>query len=168
MYWFTADEHYGHANILKYCVRPWDSLKDMEKGLIANHNEVVKRKDIVVHVGDFCMRNRKYAENIIKQLKGTHIFVKGSHDWWLKGSSYGEKYLREITVEKQVIVCCHYAMRVWPKSHHYSWQVYGHSHGRLDPMGMQHDVGVDNNKFYPISFEKLNYFMDFKYREDLE
>jgi calcineurin-like phosphoesterase family protein len=40
-------------------------------------------------------------------------------------------------------------MRVWPRSHHNSWQLYGHSHGKLLPIGKQWDIGVDNNDFYP-------------------
>jgi calcineurin-like phosphoesterase family protein len=46
-------------------------------------------------------------------------------------------------------------MRVWPRSHYNSWQLYGHSHGRLEPVGKQWDVGVDNNNFYPVSFDQL-------------
>jgi len=37
--------------------------------------------------------------------------------------------------------------------------VYGHSHGRLVPDGKQWDVGVDNNDYLPVSFEKLQEIM---------
>jgi calcineurin-like phosphoesterase family protein len=36
-----------------------------------------------------------------------------------------------------------------------SWQLYGHSHGKLAPIGKQWDIGVDNNNFYPVSFNKI-------------
>ena len=32
---------------------------------------------------------------------------------------------------EQDIVLCHYAMRVWQKSHYGAWMLYGHSHGTL-------------------------------------
>ena len=50
-------------------------------------------------------------------------------------------------------------MRVWPRSHYNSWMLYGHSHGMLDPIGKQHDVGVDNNEFYPVSLEQIREIM---------
>jgi calcineurin-like phosphoesterase family protein len=46
-------------------------------------------------------------------------------------------------------------MRVWNKSHLNSWQLYGHSHGDLDPIGKQYDVGVDSNDFKPLSYEEI-------------
>jgi len=46
-------------------------------------------------------------------------------------------------------------MRVWNKSHYNTWQLYGHSHGKLAPVGKQYDVGIDNNDFAPISIEDL-------------
>ena len=33
----------------------------------------------------------------------------------------------------QLVVLCHYAMRVWDRSHYGSWHLYGHSHGNLPP-----------------------------------
>jgi len=48
-------------------------------------------------------------------------------------------------------------MLVWDKSHFNSWQLFGHSHGMLSlaGLGKQFDVGVDNNDFYPVSFDQL-------------
>lgn len=28
-------------------------------------------------------------------------------------------------------------------------------YGRLQPVGKQHDIGVDNNTFYPVSAERI-------------
>ena len=51
-------------------------------------------------------------------------------------------------------------MRVWNKSHYGSWELYGHSHGTLEPIGKQLDVGVDTNNFYPYSFEDIKKRLD--------
>jgi len=153
MYFFTADEHYAHSNIIKYCDRPFKYIDEMDAALIRNHNEVVRGEDTTIHAGDFCFTKdfdtvqRKY----IDKLNGAHIFLVGSHDYWLKGKNYNQIY--EKRIDKQLVVVCHYAMRVWPASHYNSWLLYGHSHGNLAPMGKQHDVGVDNNNFYPVSFD---------------
>jgi calcineurin-like phosphoesterase family protein len=156
MYWFTADEHFSHGNIIQYCNRPFNSVYEMNETLIRNHNEVVKSDDIVIHGGDFSFVNRyELANKIIERLNGSlHIFLKGSHDKWLKVNAHD---MWERNIDGQVVVVCHYAMLVWPKSHYGSWQLYGHSHGKLDIpiMGKQYDIGVDNNNFYPVSFDKI-------------
>lgn len=157
MYFFTADEHYGHSNILKYSNRPFDSIKEMNSELIKRHNEVVSKNDIVIHAGDFTLKDSKYAWSIIDQLNGTNIFIKGSHDRWL--NNVPTSHIYEKRIQDIHIVVCHYAMRVWPRSHYNSWQLYGHSHGRLGPIGKQYDVGVDNNSYYPISFDHLQDIM---------
>lgn len=160
-YFFTADQHYGHKNIIKYCNRPFSSVEEMDDALIQNHNKVVGLHDIVVHAGDFTLGNRDIATKYINRLNGFHKFVRGSHDYWMN-----PEYLdiSELKIQGQYIVVCHYSMRVWPRSHYGSWQLYGHSHGKLPPVGKQHDVGVDNNNFSPVSFDELVEIM--KNRED--
>jgi len=89
-HWFTADMHLGHANIIKYCDRPFSSLEEMNRILIRNWNARVKPEDIVFHIGDFCFKNTpggKKGEGVPisardweKQLNGKIIHIKGNHD----------------------------------------------------------------------------------------
>ncbi len=51
--WFTADTHFGHTNVIRYCARPFDSVQAMDETLIENWNQVVRPKDTVYHLGDF-------------------------------------------------------------------------------------------------------------------
>jgi calcineurin-like phosphoesterase family protein len=156
VHFFTADEHYGHKNILRYCRRPFASAEEMGQELIRRHNEVVGADDTVIHAGDFTLLKKTEAEKYLRQLRGHHCFLRGSHDRWLGKAAPA---MLELTIEGQCIVVCHYAMRVWPRSHYNSWQLFGHSHGKLDPVGKQWDIGVDNNNFYPVSFEQLRAIM---------
>ena len=149
---FTADEHYGHTNIIRYCNRPFASAEVMDTEIIGRHNEFVGSQDEVIHAGDFTLAKRSIAEKYIKRLNGTHIFLKGSHNCWLKKSI---AMIWERDIQGFYVVVCHFAMRVWPRSHYNSWQLYGHSHGKLPPIGKQWDVGVDNKDFYPVSFDKI-------------
>ena len=154
MHFFTADQHYGHKRIIEpdYCDRPFESIEEMDEALIANHNAVVKPGDIVFHVGDFALVPRARVQGYIDQLNGNHVFIRGSHDRWLQKSA---PYIVELKIEGQQLVLCHYAMRTWRWSHYNSWQLYGHSHGKLEPIGKQWDIGVDNNYFYPVSFDQI-------------
>ena len=155
MFFFTSDEHFGHTNVLKFCHRPFKDIYEMDQEIIKRHNDIVSDDDIIIHAGDFAFRNRISAHNYIESLKGNNIFLKGSHDKWNKTGSY----IWEGMIEGQYVVVCHYAMLTWPRSHYGSWQLFGHSHGNLPPekynVEKQYDIGVDNNNFYPVSFEKL-------------
>jgi len=159
MNFYTADEHYGHSNVIKpdYSNRPFDNIDEMNHALIVNHNSIVTSKDTTYHIGDFTLRARSFAEHIISQLNGNHIFVLGSHDYWLKKKSH---YIMEHKFQNAYIIMCHYKMTVWPRSHYNSWLLYGHSHGKLLPTGKQLDVGVDNNNYFPFSFSAVKEHME--------
>ncbi len=150
MYFFTADQHYGHKNIIKYCERPFADVDEMDSTIRQRHNSLVTDDDTVVHVGDLAFA-KKRPQQLIDTLKGKHVFIKGSHDKWLHGSPP----IWETEIAGHSIVVCHYAMRTWPRSHYGTWHVFGHSHGRLPDQGLSYDVGVDVNGFYPVSFTRL-------------
>lgn len=106
--WWTADLHLGHANIVKYCRRPfinhekyidqygsWKSaeLKDdaanrNNERLIAAMNSRIKPGDTVMHVGDFCCKGGERGVSGTKTkangweciLNGKWIFILGNHD----------------------------------------------------------------------------------------
>ena len=156
MIFFTSDQHYSHHNVIKYCDRPFQNTDAMNHALISNHNEVVTPQDHTVHVGDFTLKNTPFAQSIIRQLNGSHTFLLGSHDYWMKKKGL---QIWEKKVEASYIVACHYALHTWPRSHFNSWHVFGHSHGNLDLPGKRYDVGVDNNAFYPVSYSSLKEIM---------
>ena len=165
MFWFTSDEHYGHRNIIKYSNRPFSSIEEMDSTLISNNNSVVGKNDTVVHAGDFSLiRNPNIVyKKYVSRLVGNHIFLKGSHDYWLKKNKTIIQ-IWERNINGHYVVVCHYAMRVWARSHYNSWQLYGHSHNKLDTVGKQYDIGVDNNHHYlfPISFDQIVKIMKYK------
>lgn len=77
-----GDTHFGHANIIKYCNRPFASVEEMDAALIKNWNETVSNDDIVIHVGDVGFGSKEYIGSIIKQLHGKKILIMGNHDNW--------------------------------------------------------------------------------------
>jgi len=161
MKFFIADTHFNHKNIIKYCNRPFGSVEEMNRALIKNWNNVVGPNDTVYHLGDFGFGD---IERIRCLLNGKIVLIIGSHDKAAKRLPHlwAEPLtpLLEITVYKQHIVLCHYAMRVWPRSHYNSWHLYGHSHGWLPGVGKAFDVGVDRCNFRPLSFCEIKGIMD--------
>jgi len=151
MTWITADTHFGHKNIVKYCNRPFSTIEQMNKTLIDNWNSRVSKKDTVYFLGDFCFGK---PEQYIAELNGNIIFIKGSHDSKIKAP-----YIIPLRIildgDDKLIVLCHYAMRSWEKSHYGSWHLFGHHHGNLPPYGLSFDVGVDCWDYYPISLDEV-------------
>jgi calcineurin-like phosphoesterase family protein len=104
-HFITADLHFGHGNILKYCHRiQWmtpeeiqmlddglnfkvsrQSVEAMNSGLISEINRLVGPEDVLWFLGDFCFASEKYylndAWNYRKQINCQNIhFFWGNHD----------------------------------------------------------------------------------------
>jgi len=154
---FTSDTHFGHNNIIKLSNRPFSSVEEMNEGLIERWNDVVGAEDIVYHLGDFSLKNPK---QYVERLNGKINLVFGNHDKDSRKKTdlfENSSEISEIEVGGQMIVLCHYAMKVWNKSHYGSWHLYGHSHGSLpdDVNSLSFDVGVDCWNYRPISFDEV-------------
>lgn len=160
-YFFSADYHLGHKNIMKYCNRPFDSVEEMDETIINSHNKIIGKNDIFIHAGDFCLFKSydRVNKQYIQRLNGKHMFLMGSHDEWLSKLNYQDIWKRGIG--SHYIVVCHYLMRVWPLSHYGSWHLYGHSHGNAQFLeeGKQLDIGWDL-WYKPLSIEEIKVEMD--------
>lgn len=80
MIYFTADTHFYHSNILKYCGRPFKNVEEMNETIINNWNSVVSYNDTIYHLGDFSLSSVTCREDIKNRLKGNIVFIKGNHD----------------------------------------------------------------------------------------
>lgn len=170
MIWFTADTHFGHTNIIRHCRRPFANVDEMNQALIANINARVKPDDTLYHLGDFAFRGTKpaYYRNQIRCRR--LILILGNHDPQTAAGSPKPEFaahfsevhpLLRIRVAvngaSQIIILCHYAMRVWDRAHYGAWHLFGHSHGSLpdDAYARSWDVGVDRNAFQPLSLYEI-------------
>lgn len=169
MIWFTADPHFGHANIIKYCNRPFADVDEMDDALIRNWNSCVKKDEHVYVLGDFSFAP---PQNYFPLLNGHKHLIIGNHDQKrvkaLEKLFVWCKYYHELRHLKQHIVLMHYGMRVWNRHHHGSWHLYGHSHGTLPSHGLSIDVGVDAHNYYPVSFSEVSGIMAARKREIID
>jgi calcineurin-like phosphoesterase family protein len=147
----------------------------MNSKIIENHNSLVKPDDICFFLGDFCFGDLSQWEYYRNQLNGNITLIKGNHDKIQNGQvahlfdgvydylelKVNDKDARDDT---QLIVLCHYAFRVWNKSHHGAWHLYGHSHGTLpdDPNSQSFDCGVDCHNYKPLSYQEVKNIMKTK------
>jgi calcineurin-like phosphoesterase family protein len=172
---FTSDTHFGHANIIEYCKRPYASVEEMNQTLIERWNDRVTESDVIWHLGDFAFMKQSQIIDIVMQLRGQKFLLLGNHDekrigrapHQYEGADLFEEVhtgIVEAKFEGQRIVLCHYALRVWNRSHHGAWHLYGHSHGSLpdDPHAFSMDVGVDPNGYAPVSMDQVRSHMERK------
>jgi calcineurin-like phosphoesterase family protein len=165
MDWFTSDFHLSHKNIITYCDRPFANVEEMDKVILENLSNKVKDEDRLFYLGDLTFKS-EVAEKFFHQFRRLEIhYIIGNHEnatllEIAKKHCASVSHILDIIINDVPITLCHYAMRVWNKSHLNAWQLYGHSHSRLEPIGKQYDVGVDNNAFKPLSFTDLLEIME--------
>jgi calcineurin-like phosphoesterase family protein len=181
MIWFTSDQHFGHANIIKYCNRPFESVEDMNDQLVRRHNLLVEPTDEVYHLGDFSMHPRELAR--LKDMNGRHNLIPGNHDrchpvhknWHDKLKLYLDSGFQSIYVEDQIImtdspfevVTLHHLP--YTGDHHDTeeryksfrpvdyggWLLHGHVHTTWKVKDKMINVGVDQWGYAPISILQI-------------
>ena len=157
---FTSDTHFGHANIIQYCNRPFKDVEEMDAVLIDNWNEAVTPDQVVFHLGDFTFHGKRNVPNLLNRLNGRVILIQGNHDKPSTLQHFKDVHdIAEVKIKdrEQLIVMCHYALRRWNHSFRGAWHIYGHSHGTLDTDWYKKtcDIGVDSWGYKPVSFHQL-------------
>lgn len=153
----TADTHLDHKNIIGYCDRPYDTITEMNEDLVKRWNNVVKKDDLVYHLGDFAWRNHAYW---LDRLNGKKILIMGNHDNMnvaSKNKFQSMHHLLSCKIEGQDVTLCHYPMCTWNKIWYDAWHFYGHVHGTKIEREDLHafDVGVDSWNYQPVPWEVI-------------
>lgn len=171
MIYYTSDLHFGHANIMKHCRRPFSCVEEMDEVLIERWNKRVHKNDTVFILGDIVWR-KALVPFYMQRLKGKKVLIAGNHDEWVKDKgthAYFEKVVRyeEIKIDGRPLTMCHYPMLEWNASRRegerrLGFLIHGHIHNRVSeeyrPLFIKHNAlnaGVDINGFSPVTFEEL-------------
>jgi calcineurin-like phosphoesterase family protein len=164
--WFISDTHFGHKNILQYEkeARPFSSIEEMNEVMIENWNRVVKKNDIVYHLGDFAFGrlNIKIAE----RLNGKKKLVMGNHDTYPTSDylKYFDKLYGIVFYERCIL--SHVPVHVGGLGNRWILNVHGHLHskkvrreiyfgGEINPEWREEDqnyfnVSCEQNNLTPI------------------
>jgi len=163
MIYFTADLHLGHANVIRFCNRPFQSVEEMDEALIAYWNAVVKNNDDIYILGDLFYRNAIPAEETLKKLKGRKHLILGNHDKSWTAAIDLPRYFAEVTNlltykrDGVKYTLCHYAMLSWEGRGHGGYMIHGHNHN--NPLDYTDkyllNAGVDINSFKPVTLDEL-------------
>lgn len=167
---FIADPHFYHSNIIKYCERPFKDKLDMNRSIIANWNEHVKKGDTVIVLGDLLFGGVKRVKEILDQINGDIIWVPGNHDYKPFTAEH-EKIIHKVPIDtilkvkildpemaggEQIILCLHYPIARWENRDKGWWMFHGHTHGSFINQGPSIDCGIDATKRWrPSSYEEM-------------
>jgi calcineurin-like phosphoesterase family protein len=152
--WFTADMHFNHGNIIKYCGRPFWSAEQMNETMIANFNSRVNPFDTVYHMGDFKFSaSLQNVYELLKQLNGRWVFIRGNHD-----KNNGVHTILEHAVIKtfgQEILLVHRPQDADAHSILYDFVFCGHVHQLWKFRPGMVNVGVDVWDFMPVHAKQI-------------
>ena len=182
-YYFTADTHFGHGNIIRYTNRPmlkstdldekgnWVSpyiankrTQEMDKMLIRNWNQRIKDEDTVFVIGDFCFNKSTEAPkgNVFDyykgKLNGNIVFIRGNHDKSNKNKSKITSLV--INIGNQFINLTHNPAHA---DERFKINLTGHVHNNWKIKRIKKgfsftdciNVGVDVCSYFPITYEEI-------------
>lgn len=178
MLYFTADTHFSHDNIRKYCIRPFLSVEEMDETLLANINKKISKDDTFYVLGDFCFRGKSPKYYLDRIICKNVILIIGNHDSKkqqdLDCFSEVHNYL-ELDVQVKgcdpkygkKIILFHYPIQEWNMWHRGSWHLNGHTHANNlwshnNPNQYILDVGVDAHNYEPLSLNEVATIMEKK------
>ena len=177
---FISDTHFGHANIIKYCDRPF-KFPDTSKMDELMWEEMLKADEdgkVIVHVGDFIFYHQ---DTWVPKFKNAskHILVLGNHDKPVPtkdvyprvfGNIIGHKstwreHYHKISVNYVPIILSHEPQK---NLHGCQFNIYGHHHNNMvrNPAQFLPDyswimgstkhinVGVELTGYKPVTFEE--------------
>jgi calcineurin-like phosphoesterase family protein len=109
MIYFTSDTHFGHANIIRYTKRPFNSVKEMNSSILSGI--LLGEDDTLIHLGDVFYKSESelgFLDFIKKHKK--NILILGNHDIKSSLTPYFDEIYQNYTFEYNgiKIECVHH------------------------------------------------------------
>jgi calcineurin-like phosphoesterase family protein len=167
--WVTSDQHWSHANILKFTddegdrIRPeFSSVEEMDEVMIDRWNTNVTKQDIIYHCGDIYFDHVKFTTKILPRLNGHIRIIPGNHDDFRKICNIRrfEKVLYWRRFPEFGLLLSHSprdkeSLFNW-RSGEYLKNIHGHSHQRdHKDTETYKNICVERTNYYPVNIEEL-------------
>ena len=154
--WTVSDYHLGHKNIMVYEQRPFRDVAEMEEIIIKNHNAIVKKEDVVYHLGDFGFYPKDIMAKVVASLNGRIFLIKGNHDTksntWYRSVGFAEVIAYPILIHNYVILS-HEPVYLAKGTHF--WNVHGHIHSNRSPTEKHINVSVEAINYTPVNMKDI-------------
>jgi calcineurin-like phosphoesterase family protein len=159
--YIISDLHLDHANIIKYCDRPFDDVDAMNDALIENWNAVVEPDDTVLYLGDFGWWGVENIISLYEQLNGEMVCVRGNHDEF-EADEVPFPVVESCTISHGGVefYCEHHPIDV-PDGANW-WHLHGHHHNNdtetypfIDPGARRVNVSCELLDYTPVSMDDI-------------
>jgi calcineurin-like phosphoesterase family protein len=145
----TADTHFGHLKAVTF--RPYATVEEHDRDIIARWNSVVRPKDIVWHLGDVYFRE---GWKCLGQLNGRKKLVMGNHDThtmdvYLANFDrvFGAVSYRDFLLTH--LPCHPNQLQRWKLN------IHGHMHANVVPDHRYRCVSLERTNYTPVLFDKV-------------
>lgn len=156
--WFTADHHFCHKNIIKYCNRPFANVREMDETMIRKWDTLVQREDTVYHLGDFAFASKAVIAALLQSLNGRKILLKGNHDGsWARQANVGWHHVSKAISTKigDIWIDMAHSPLHFEDANEFGYVLCGHAHEKWKMKGRILNVGVDQWDFYPVHLQQV-------------
>jgi calcineurin-like phosphoesterase family protein len=162
--YLIGDLHLNHANIIRYCARPFlvSDVDEMNNVLVENWNNVVEDTNVVYFLGDL-----DFKDSIgywVRNLNGKKIFIEGNHDVVkdrdgriARHKIHGAIHHDVISYKGYIFYFVHNPREVdeeWRRNNPEGWLIHGHTH---DNDIHKYPFINGKNKTINVSAEVINY-----------
>jgi len=154
-----ADLHLGHANIIRYCSRPFlfSDSSEMDHVLIKNWNYTIGPNTRIYCLGDLRYGlNAEPATQYRKRLRGDIVFIRGNHD----DPETGTVPFVETEYENEKFLLIHDPADAPPSFD--GWVIHGHHHNNdlrhypfMNFTGRRVNVSAEVIGYKPVSLHEI-------------
>lgn len=192
--YLTSDTHYNHSHLClgvsgwddKSGCRNFQNLEEMNSTITENINSIVKENDILWHLGDFAMGQKKFWPDFRNSIKCKNIYLlAGNHcpdynklgyHWFFKEifGKKGEYTILHRKIAGKEFCMSHFPVLSWDNKNKDSIMVHGHCHNSMSKWICNHmnnskimDVGIDAHpEFRPYHVDEVLQIMAQKTGDD--
>jgi len=161
--WLISDPHFDHANIIRYCHRPFRNVRQMNAVIRRNWNRTIRPDDLVYFLGDMSFgRAARTPQWWLRRLHGRKIYIKGSHDRGIELSSIIPGVDKVSETEHVLVDGMDFLLVHDPSSAAVDgwngWLIHGHNHHRRPFCDFQEkrvNVSVEAIGYKPVSLARI-------------
>ncbi len=163
----TSDSHFFHAKSFIYEARGFQSIEEMNEGIVENWNKVVKPNDIIYHLGDVMLgQDLQAGINLVARLNGIKYLAYGNHDSDARIKAFIDNNLFEDIQmgyrikpsSKKSFILSHYPQLVANAGMEKPvYTIHGHTHSNDKWSDVYHayNVNMDAHNCTPVNIEDI-------------
>ena len=148
-----SDPHFNHANVIKYCDRPFDDVEEMNKTIVRFNNDVARsfgENYKLLILGDYGFGRYDSLKRWYDKMNGEVYLLMGNHDYRVKKAVrklFGERLIRKSFKMEVCGMQVLFSHRPVEDFEGCDLNVHGHIHEKK----------MDDDRYINVCVERTNY-----------